>query len=73
MEKIVKVIAYSGYKLNERPTIIITYDARLEVKQIIKRWRDEKYECFKLLANDNNVYELKWHRIKDIWTLKKEK
>ncbi len=72
MEKIVRVISYSGYRLNERPIKVFVNNTKLEVKRIIKRWRDEEYDCFKLLADDNNVYQLRWHRIKDIWMLQKE-
>ena len=72
MEKPVLVTAYSGYKLNERPIRILLNDTKLEVEQILKRWRDEEYECFKILTNDGNIYTLKWHRTEDMWILKKE-
>lgn len=67
--KELKVVAYSGYKANERPLRLIIGDKNLEVKRVIDRWVGEDHDYFKCLADDGQVYLLKWHRIQDQWVL----
>lgn len=67
----VDVIAYAGYKANERPLYFIMDRKKLEVKEIIDRWYGMEHDYFKVLANDGKVYLLRWHRILDIWILMK--
>jgi hypothetical protein len=67
--KEIKVVAYSGYKANERPLRLTIEDKHLEVEQIIDRWSGEEHDYFKCLANDGKVYLLKWHRVRDRWFL----
>ncbi len=65
----IKVISYSGYKANERPIRFLFGERWLEVREIIGRWRDEKYDSFKVRADDGRVYVLRWDRIDDIWKI----
>jgi len=65
----IKVVAYSGYKANERPLRLMLEDKELEVEQIIDRWYGEDHDYFKCLANNGQVYLLKWHRTRDQWFL----
>ena len=67
--KEIKVVAYSGYKANERPLRLLIDDKDLEVEQIIDRWYGVDHDYFKCLANDGQVYLLKWHRLHDQWFL----
>jgi hypothetical protein len=69
LQKTLKVIAYSGYKANERPLRLILGDKKLEIVRIIDRWIGEDHDYFKCLADDGQVYLLKWHRIQDEWHL----
>ena len=68
-KKPLKVIAYSGYKANERPLRLILGDKDLEIRRVIDRWVGEDHDYFKCLADDGKVYLLKWHRIHDQWHL----
>lgn len=68
-QKEVKVIAYSGYKANERPLRLILDDKNLEVVRVLDRWVGEDHDYFKCLADDGRIYLLKWHRIHDLWHL----
>jgi hypothetical protein len=63
----IEVVAYSGYKANERPLYFVMDNRRLEVTDIIDRWYGEEHDYFKVLAEDGRVYLLKWQRIADIW------
>ena len=67
--KKIEVIAYSGYKANERPVHFLLDDQNLEVKEILNRWRGQDHDYFKVLADDECVYLIKWHRSMDIWFL----
>lgn len=68
----VEVMAYSGYKANERPLSVILLDSRkLKVINITDRWCGEEHDYFKVLADDGKVYLLRWHRTLDSWFLEK--
>jgi hypothetical protein len=63
----IKVVAYSGYKANERPVCFFLDDKRCEVKEILDRWYGPDHDYFKVLADDGCAYLLKWHRSSDRW------
>jgi hypothetical protein len=65
--KKVHVVAYSGYKANERPLHFLMDDRKLEVVNLIDRWYGEEHDYFKILANDGKVYLLQWQRGPDLW------
>lgn len=63
----IDVVAYSGYKANERPLYFLMDNAKLEVTNIIDRWYGVEHDYFKVLADDGKVYLLRWHRLQDFW------
>ena len=67
----IKVSAYSGYKLNERPLSFLLNEQLFEVKQIIYSWRDPDHDFFRIEADDEKEYVLKWNRAEDEWFLVK--
>lgn len=69
LPKKVEVTAYSGYKANERPLAFSVEGERFEVQEIIDRWYGVENDYFKVLANDQRVYILKWQRLLDAWLL----
>jgi hypothetical protein len=69
--KKIEVIAYSGYKSNERPLRFVLNDKSVEISGVLDRWYGEEHDYFKVLADDGYVYLLKWHRSLDIWFLVK--
>ncbi len=69
--KKIEVIAYSGYKANERPLQFILDEKRLEVQDITDRWYGVEHDHFKVMADDGKVYLLKWHRALDVWFVDK--
>ncbi|MBZ5560840.1 MAG: hypothetical protein LAP13_00305 [Acidobacteriia bacterium] len=67
-----KVECYAGYKADERPLrfIPLTPLARtFEVRQVLDQWYGAGYTCFKVLADDGNLYILRHDNAEDIWTL----
>ncbi|MEJ2723260.1 MAG: hypothetical protein P8175_01190 [Deltaproteobacteria bacterium] len=65
--KKIQVIAYSGYKANERPLYFIMDGRKLEVTELIDRWYGEEEDYFKVMADDGKVYLLRWQRVLDLW------
>ena len=72
MEEIeIDVIAYSGYKANEKPLYLIVAHQKLEVKKLVDRWYGQVHDYFKITAEDGKSYLIKWHRRQDKWFLVK--
>ena len=63
----IEVVAYSGYKANERPLYFVLDERRRKVLNVIDRWYGMEHDYFKVLAEDDRVYLLKWHRVLDLW------
>ena len=63
----IEVIAYSGYKANERPMYFFVDHQKKEVKQSLDRRYGQDHNYFKVLADDGCEYRLKWHRASDMW------
>jgi hypothetical protein len=67
-----KVECYAGYRADERPlrfTPQATGGRTYEVKEILDRWYGIGYRCFKVRADDNNLYVLRHNEEDDVWTL----
>jgi hypothetical protein len=69
--KKIDVVAYSGYKANERPLYLLLDEQRLEVKKTLDTWYGVEHDYFKVLAEDGRIYLLKWHRSLDMWFIEK--
>jgi len=69
--KKIEVVAYSGYKANERPLYFLLDEKRLKVENIIDRWYGVEHDYFKVVAEDGQVYLLKWQRLLDLWFVEK--
>ena len=69
---ILKVECYSGQRADERPLRFAFGEAgapMYEVEEVLDQWYGVEYQCFKVRANDGNVYILR-HEIKgDRWQL----
>jgi hypothetical protein len=66
------VQCYAGYKADERPrrfTPQAPQARTYEVKEIVDQWFGIGYMCFKVRADDNNLYVLKHQEEDDVWTL----
>lgn len=68
-----KVECHSGYKADERPLRFEFRerpDARtFEVIEILDQWYGIGYQCFKVLADDGNLYILRHQQAEDEWVL----
>jgi len=63
----IEVVAYSGYKANERPLYFVLEQKKLAVLDVLDRWYGVEHDDFKVLAEDGKVYLIRWHRLLDLW------
>jgi len=66
-----QVACYSGYKAEERP-LRFSFGAKsrwLEVREVLDQWYGVGYRCFKVLAEDGNIYILRHREAEDDWVL----
>lgn len=71
LSKRIDIVAYSGYKANERPLYFVLGEKRVGVKAIMKRWIDEDHDYFQVLAEDGKTYVIKRDRDRDLWFLER--
>ena len=69
--KLINVMCYSGYKADERPIKFTLRKRTLFVEETIDRWYGPNNNYFKVLANDKNIYIIRYDRDRDLWTLEK--
>jgi len=69
--KVIKVSCYSGYRANERPINFTVRGRNLLVEEIIDRWYGVNHSYFKILANDQKIYLIRYDQDEDLWTLEK--
>ncbi|CAI2717302.1 hypothetical protein [Nitrospina watsonii] len=69
----IKVECYSGYKVHERPVAFTLADRdfrrSFQVREVIDAWLGEVCDYFKVKADDDNIYLLKYDRYQDQWDL----
>jgi len=73
MNMALQVECYSGYRAEERPLRFAfagkTGASRYEVEEIVDQWYGVGYRCFKVQANDGNIYILRHQESEDCWRL----
>ncbi|HJX74295.1 MAG TPA: hypothetical protein VJ307_09080 [Candidatus Deferrimicrobiaceae bacterium] len=65
----VRVICYEGYRAEETPRAFLLGERRLDVTDVLDRWRGEDHEYVKLAASDGNRYVLRYDRNADEWEM----
>lgn len=66
------VECYAGYRADERPLRFRSQakDSRtFEVLEILDQWYGVGYRCFRIRADDGNLYILRHDEKKDEWVL----
>lgn len=66
------VECYAGYKADERPLRFRSggKDSQtFEVVEILDQWYGVEYRCFRLRADDGNLYVLRHNEKEDEWVL----
>jgi hypothetical protein len=62
-----RVECHSGYEYGERPTALHWGGARLEVQEILSRWRDPQGKGFRVRTTDGQVFDLYYNLLSDVW------
>jgi hypothetical protein len=65
----ISVNSYSGSKFNERPEQFVLDGYVYRVQEILDRWHSPDSSYFKVIADDGNLYILRYHNLTDEWTL----
>jgi hypothetical protein len=66
---IVRVFFYEGYKAEETPRAFLLGGRRIEVEEILDRWRGEDHEYVKLAGSDGSHYILRYDCGRDEWEI----
>ena len=69
---LLQVECYAGYRADERPErfrFVAAPEKTFEVKEVLDQWYGVGYRCFRVRADDQNLYVLRHHEGDDIWTL----
>lgn len=61
------VECHSGYEYAERPLAVHWQGERLEVKEILERWRVPGEKRFRVRTQDDQIFELCYHELDDLW------
>jgi hypothetical protein len=59
VEMRIEVVCYSGYKGDERPLRFRLGSQDYVVEELVDQWYEPQDACFKVRANDGNVYILR--------------
>ena len=62
-----KVECYRDSQIQENPVAFILRDSRYKVEEIIDRWYGEGSSYFKIKADDENIYLLKYDKRSGHW------
>ena len=73
MDMELQVECYSGYRADERP-LRFAFPGKAgaptyEVKDVLDQWYGVGYQCFKVRADDGNIYILRHQINEDCWLL----
>lgn len=69
MQQRISVQTYAGYKGDERPVSFSQDGQIFLIREIVDRWYDPDYACFKVLADDGKSYLLRHDLNADAWEL----
>ncbi len=69
MSRLIKVVAYSGYKTNERPRSFWIGQDWFDITVVEDRWHEPDGEYFKVRTTRLKTYWLRHDPRSDVWTL----
>jgi hypothetical protein len=64
-----KVDCYAGYKANQRPLAFSLGKKRMGIQKILDQWYGPDHTYFKIVAEDANIYILRYMEADDHWEL----
>lgn len=74
--ELIQVECYAGYKSNETPRAFLWQGRRYEIKEVVDRWhegglnpKDPELDYYKVRADDNCEYIIRYNHLFDSWAL----
>jgi hypothetical protein len=64
-----QVECHSGYEYAERPLALNWQGQRLEVREILSRWRSPGIKGFRVRTDDDRIFELLYVEAEDQWQI----
>jgi len=65
-----EVRCLSGYRANERPLSFLVDRREIQVRAILKSWREPDFLLFKVETDDGRIYDLRHHEFDDAWQVR---
>jgi len=65
----VRVEWYAGYRAEETPRRLFIRDRRVEVRDVLERWRTPAGRGFRVRGDDGADYVLVQEQVSGVWTL----
>lgn len=63
------VSCYSGYKNEQRPISFVFGTLNIQIEKILRQWRDEHHDCFKVRSPEKGLFLLSYSRDEDCWEI----
>lgn len=63
------VECHSDYEYAEKPVALTWKDQRLEISEIVERWRIPGAKCFRVRTTDGQIFELFYGELYDEWRI----
>jgi hypothetical protein len=63
------VECHSGYEYGDRPVALVWQNQRLEISEILERWRIPGGKCFRVRTTDEQIFELFYGELYDEWRI----
>jgi hypothetical protein len=60
----------AGYKANERPISFLMGEHEIEVRTVLKSWREPDHTYFKIETEDRRVYQLRCNEHEGSWEVR---
>jgi hypothetical protein len=67
MSSKIKVDCYAGYKADQRPYAFSLGRKKITVAEILDQWYGPNHVYFKVLAEDADIYILRYSEAHDLW------
>ena len=64
-----QVFCHSGHEYAERPTAFMWQGQRLEIATIQARWQKPGFKCFRVISEDEQVFDLCYDQTTDQWLI----
>lgn len=64
------VECHSGIKYAETPVAFTWQEQRLEIKQILMRWKSPGELGFRVTSTDGQIFDLVYNEVSDQWLIK---